>query len=800
MRLRLRSLIIAALSLIAAVGAQSPSSAADNHSGTPLTAARAGTSLAPAPAPAPQSQRRVLPLAHGLAPGSVITITADRISARVAPNGGKLYRATGHVVISVEGLRLSADAMNFDSASGDARATGHVAFDTLAEQTHIEGTAATYNFYSSTGEFDHFQGVSGIRLRGRRTPALATNPLIFSGRKLERLGVNHYRLLDGRVTSCTLPNPKWTLSASRVDITLGQNAKLYHAVFRLLDVPVFYAPFLTHSTTRQGRHSGVLVPVVSKSNIKGYVLGDSFYWAAKPNLNVTAGTEYYSARGWADHFLLDSRPTRNSSFGVQLDGVFDHGLATAAGGRIQQGGQELVMTGDHETGSGFRSVLDVDYLSSYLYRLVFKNTFSEAINTEAVSTAFAEKSAAGQDLAVVAHRYQDFLGTTPEASLSLAALPDLNWNAYAQSLTRRLPLYFSWNASAGLLDRSQPGFGTGVMERMDLGPHLRLPVTTAAGTFTADLSVRATYYSERQASPNPFASPDAAPLLLAGALWRNAATLDFEWRPPAFERLFSGPGHHRLKHVFEPQLGYHRTAGVDDADAIIRFDDRDILSDTNEAEYGFTNRLLVAGAQPGQSRELASWTLLQTYYMDPTFGGALIPGERNVFLTTEMLSPFDVEALPVRFSPLSSVVRVSPFSGFDGDWRLDYDSHQHQVSASAFSGNFHFGHEFVSGSDYFLRPPAGLGVPGALPHFHQFRIASGYGSDQSPGLGVSGSVAYDARTGQLQYTTFEVSRNWDCCGFALQYRRFSLASVRRENQFLISFTLANVGTFGNLKR
>jgi LPS-assembly protein len=34
----------------------------------------------------------------------------------------------------------------------------------------------------------------------------------------------------------------------------------------------------------------------------------------------------------------------------------------------------------------------------------------------------------------------------------------------------------------------------------------------------------------------------------------------------------------------------------------------------------------------------------------------------------------------------------------------------------------------------------------------------------------------------------------------MEYRRFALGTVRNENQFRFAFTLANVGTFGNLRR
>ncbi|HWG38080.1 MAG TPA: LPS assembly protein LptD [Terriglobales bacterium] len=754
-------------------------------------------------APLPRQSRRLTlsgGAVGGVKPGDTVTIEADRITAIVA-TGKRQYRAEGHVEINTPSLRFSADEMTYDVASGEATASGHVAFDSVEEQVHIEGQKGRYNLLSSTGEFDDFQGVSGIRMRGREATETSSNPLIFSGRRLLRLGANHYRVEAGMVTSCTLPHPKWTLSAREVDVELGGNATLRHAVFRLFDVPIFFAPFLTHSTTRTGRHSGVLVPVASHSNIKGYILGDSFYWPAAPNLSVTTGAELYTTRGWADHLQIESLPTRNSSFNVQLDGVLDRGVLTPAGARLRQGGQELHVTGDHESASGFRSVLDLDYLSSYLYRLVFKNSFAEAINSEAISTGFSERQRDGQDLTIEFHRYQDFLGPSPHSNLSLAALPSLDWNAYAQSLGR-LPVYFSWDASGAALDRSEPGFSTGVLPRLDFSPHLTVPVTTDVGTFTGDLSMRTTFYSEhQQIQGNAAANP--APTLLAGDTWRDAYDADLEWRPPALARIYQDPGGWlgpRVEHVFEPEVGFHAVGGVDDANQIIRFDSTDILSNTRELEYGFTNRLLAAGAQPGSSRELVSWTLLQKRYFEPSFGGALQPGERNVFLTNVLFSPFALEAEPQKFSPLSSVVRVSPFTRFDGEWRLDYAPTGHQVAASAFSGNFHFGKGFFSGSHYLLRSPAGLSPLEASPRFDQVRLAAGIGNASAPGYSFASAVAYDAVTGKLQYTTVQASHNWDCCGFSAEYRRFSLATVRRENQFLISFTLANVATFGNLKR
>ena len=65
-----------------------------------------------------------------------------------------------------------------------------------------------------------------------------------------------------------------------------------------------------------------------------------------------------------------------------------------------------------------------------------------------------------------------------------------------------------------------------------------------------------------------------------------------ELRPPALSRIFErSVGGHKLKHVIEPHATYRYVTGVNNFDSILRFDARDILSNTNEVEYGFINRL-----------------------------------------------------------------------------------------------------------------------------------------------------------------------------------------------------------------
>ncbi len=795
-----------------------------------LGSTRAQTGAAPLIATAanlhPSAHRAVLPAGTRLrlGNGGTVTVLADQLTVVRG-----VYTLSGNVEIDYGDLRLVADRMRYDRATGIAVAAGHVAFDSQSETTHIEGARAQVNFQTRTGEFDDFQGVSGMRMRGRGVTLLSNNPLIFSGRRLLRLGEKKYRIDDGTVTSCRLPHPKWTLSARRVEFELGENARLYDGVFRLKGVPLFYAPYLTHSTQRAGRHSGFLVPTVGHNNRKGTVLGDSFFWAPNRSVGAQLGAEYFTQRGWADHLALDSRPSQNSDLRLQVDGVLDRGIPALNGtARIRQGGQESSLLFVHEaqadTGisptqvaaehpfwNGFRTVVDANYLSSFVYRLAFKESFADAINSEVISTGFTERQHRGYSLSAGAHRYQNFLSTRPHDKLSLVSAPSFDFSSLTRplgnSLQRRWPLYVAWDVNASSLDRLQPGFSSGLLERFDVAPQITIPFTTPLGTMTALAGVRSTYYSRRLASAGSLA-PAA---LGSGGLERYSGSVDLTWNPPAVARIFETPGgllDDRLKHVVEPEVAYHYTAGVRNFGEIIQFDDRDLLTNTNELEFSLTNRLLGRSTEQAHARELGSWTLRQKYFFDPSFGGALVPGGRNIFLTTALLTPFAFDAQRHGLSPLTSVVRIAPFAAFDGDWRLDVDANRGAIAASAFTGNFHLGKTFFSGTHFLIRTPQGLlasNNPLTLAangqtSFNQLRFSTGYGNPQEEGFSGAIAAAYDAHQGLLQYTTVQTTYNWDCCGFAIQYRRFALASVRRENQFRVAFTLANVGSFGNLKR
>jgi LPS-assembly protein len=89
--------------------------------------------------------------------------------------------------------------------------------------------------------------------------------------------------------------------------------------------------------------------------------------------------------------------------------------------------------------------------------------------------------------------------------------------------------------------------------------------------------------------------------------------------------------------------------------------------------------------------------------------------------------------------------------------------------------------------------------PLLTPAANQYHARLGYGDANKRGWSAAVDTVYDYRKGVLDYTTLQVTYNTDCCGFNVQYRRWNIG-IRDETRLTFSFAIANVGTFGSLKK
>jgi LPS-assembly protein len=306
----------------------------------------------------------------------------------------------------------------------------------------------------------------------------------------------------------------------------------------------------------------------------------------------------------------------------------------------------------------------------------------------------------------------------------------------------------------------------------------------AGFSFAAGFSVRETEYGSSVPSGQ-----------LSGAdVLRNAREVRLELLPPSLERIYKSPkwlGGDKVKHVIEPRVEYRLVDGIDNFNRIIRFDQTDIMSNTNQVTVSVANRLFVKN-KDGNVNEALTWEVSQSRYFDPTFGGSVIPGQRNVVDSTDELDGFAFLNGPRNYSPVVSSLRFQHRVGFE--WRMDYDPLLGHVTNSEFNGNIKFSKYFVTLGHTQVRTD-----PVVAPNSNQINGLIGYGQQNRKGWNAAMSLYYDYKRDVLVFMTMQVNYNTDCCGFSVEYRRFNIGA-RDDTQYRVAFAVSNVGSFGTLRK
>jgi LPS-assembly protein len=254
----------------------------------------------------------------------------------------------------------------------------------------------------------------------------------------------------------------------------------------------------------------------------------------------------------------------------------------------------------------------------------------------------------------------------------------------------------------------------------------------------------------------------------------------------------------KLKHVIELQATYEYVTGINQFWKTIHFDATDILSNTNQLTFSVTNRLYRKD-KAGNIMEILTWRVAHARFFDPTFGGAVLAGQpgigfRNVVLASSEFSPFAFLDGPRDYSPVTSSLTITPYNFFSFDYRTEYDPLRRRFIDHTISGTFRHSKYFASIGDTAITTN-----PTLVPQANQMMISGGYGSANRRGWNAAALVDFDVLLNRRLFNFYQFSYNTDCCGFSVQLRQYNLG-IRNENQYLFSFSVANIGTFGSLQK
>ena len=192
---------------------------------------------------------------------------------------------------------------------------------------------------------------------------------------------------------------------------------------------------------------------------------------------------------------------------------------------------------------------------------------------------------------------------------------------------------------------------------------------------------------------------------------------------------------------------------------------------------------------------MASLEIWQRRYLEPSFGGAIVPGRRNVLQSSLAFSPFSFLAGPRRYSPIAASLGLSPGWRWNVRWRYDYDPLRNRIVNTTADAGVQ-----ISGKIHAMAGHRAVRVPDAIsPASNQLLMGVRYGDYNRRGWNATVQNVYDYRQGIFLYAVSQLTYNTDCCGFSVELRRLSLGNARSDNQIRVSLAIANVGSFGTLR-
>lgn len=743
------------------------------------------------------------------------------------PENARVSVYEGNVDARIGTFRLQADKVTVYESTNKIIAEGNVVFD-QGDQQRITGSSAEWNYRSKTGFFINSTGFTNQTQDGTR--------LYFTADRVERVSLDTLVATNVQVTACEEDVPKWSFHAKRARIKTGDRVRVYAPNLRVKGVPIVYLPYASVSIKPRDRASGFLTPTVGGSGAKGFRVSNAYYRTLGRSADVTLRNDIYTSRGigfGADlRTRANSRSFLNLGFYVVKDRIFGH---KADAEHPDQGGSSLYAEGVHYFPNGFIAAADVNVTSNLSFRQVFSDNIQQAISPEERSQVFVNKDHNDYSFNFLARSQVTSLANS---RIRIRELPSISIEKRGSPLNflKKLPVYFSFEASAGGVSRKEtvedliafrqdvrgdPIISPSVVQRLDLHPRIQMPLYFFGVSITASAAGRVTFYSNSIDPVNR--------AILSRNITRSYGEFELDFRPPALARDFQRGGGFFFRHVIEPYITYRKITGVNNFDRIIRFDYSDAVADTNEIEFGISNRFFTrrstenvssaaAKAARGagqdslstQPYEALTITVRGKYFFDRFFGGALAPGQRNQFYPITTLSGFSYGGVPRRFSPLNIEARYRPRADIFLDLRTDLDTRGGGIRAV--SSTFGINRPLIQVFQSFYYTRAIELVPGLA----QFADARGQepgtlrGSQYSPsfffgnrerGLFGGASFFFDFQTrpgrgnSSLISSTVTLGYSWDCCAVTAQNYTFNVG-VRQENRLVFGFRLNGIGTFG----
>jgi len=215
---------------------------------------------------------------------------------------GDVVLLIGSAQITYADIVLIADRATYNKATDDVIAEGNVYFEQQGQR--ITGDRIEFNYRTRRGTITNPTAFTN------RTPDGTT--LIVDASRADKTSIDTYTLEDAKLTACQEAVPKWSFTAKRARMRLDHRAKVYNALLRVKNIPVFYLPYASISISKKDRSSGFLLPSSGSSSIKGRTLHLAYYQTLGRSADILVRTDVFTRRGIGLGFDFRARTNETS--------------------------------------------------------------------------------------------------------------------------------------------------------------------------------------------------------------------------------------------------------------------------------------------------------------------------------------------------------------------------------------------------------------------------------------------------------------------------------------------------------
>ncbi len=632
--------------------------------------------------------------------------------------------AKGEVSVYMGDTRIYSDELEYNFEKKTITARGNVVVDMPGQS--ITAKEIFLNLDEKTG------GMKNVFIMNEQG-------LFIKAANLRKESENIYKLKNAIITSCTQPNPRWSIHSKNLKLKKDDYVDIWGAKFQIKSFPLLYLPYLRYPLPKEGRKTGFLIPQIGHSELKGYSITEEFFWAMSRSSDISIYVEFFSKAGKGIGAELRWRTFKgfgNSKFYYFLwgEGKKDYQLNLNLREELPW---SLLLTSD------------VNWQSSFNFYSQFMNDINKLTQSVSSSSVNLSKSIGFYSFHLRVDRNESFLYGI---SSVVSRTPQIKFSRLNTRLFN-LPFSLSFDSSFENFSKKDSE-GSISFPYLRLSPSLSLTYSFAPWlSISDDINYSFEYFgksfdtSKRAYSEERFS--------------RGYLISRLTFLGPSFYRIFQSRDL-KLKHLIEPRIVYSISSKESPSEIISPFK-TDPFHQVNELYFSITNRVLRKFGKQSPS-EFISFDISQRFF----------------FNSEDKRTYSDIDFNFRTFLSSVSFMEI----------RTSYDPEKKGFLSSFLTLSYSSGNTLLRASWSRERKAEGNFIKTFSNHGRLFA------SFKVPYLPVdfAGEANYDFKSKKMLNQSYRIGYTYQCINFSLEYLYLSRPERdKKDRQFRLNIGLANIG-------